>query len=71
MERTPTLGVILKTNEKLIENCILLYCPCSSSIHEKANGIAICWTGCPHRLGLAISQVSGQSVFNIKVGASR
>ena len=28
-----------------------LYCPCLASIHEKANCIAIFWTGRPHSLG--------------------
>ena len=30
---------------------VILYCPCLSSIHEKANCIAIFWTERPHSLG--------------------
>ena len=30
--------------------CIFLYCPCFSSIHEKANCIAVLWTVSPHSL---------------------
>ena len=47
-----------------------LYYPCLSSILEKANSIAIFWTGRPHSLGSANFQVSGPPVFLIKVGAS-
>ena len=32
-------------------NCIVFYCPYLYSIHEKANYIAIFWTGRPHSLG--------------------
>ena len=43
-----------------------LYCPCLSSIHEKANCIAVVWTGCPQSLGrVAISKASRSPVFCI------
>ena len=34
-----------------IRNFVLFYLPYLSSIHEKANCIAILWTGSPHSLG--------------------
>ena len=58
---------------KTISNKLVffLYCPYSSSIHEKANCIAIFWTGGPHSIGSCIFEVSGPPVFHIKTGASR
>ena len=35
----------------LFFKCFFLYCSYLSSIHEKANCIAIFWTGSPHSLG--------------------
>ena len=33
------------------DKCLFFYLLCLSSIHEKANCIAIFWTGRPHALG--------------------
>ena len=41
---------ILPNIAKLVREC-LFYLPFLSSIHEKANCIAILWTGSPHSLG--------------------
>ena len=48
-------------------------CICSylSSIHEKANCIAIFGRDVRTRLGVAIVEVSGPPVFHIKAEASR
>ena len=39
------------SNDVSKKNCVVLYCSYFSSIHEKANCIAIFWTGRPHSLG--------------------
>ena len=50
----------------------LFYLPFLSSIHEKANCIAILWTGSPHSLGSCLFRgFYGPPVFHIKAGASR
>ena len=47
----------------------LFYLPYLSSIHEKANCIAILWTGSPHSLGSCLFRdFYGPPVFHIKVG---
>ena len=47
----------------------LFYLPFLSSIHEKANCIAILWTGRPHSLGSCLFRgFYGPPVFHIKVG---
>ena len=53
--------------------CIFCICICSylSSIHEKANCIAIFERDVRTRLGVAIFEVSGPPVFHIKAEASR
>ena len=49
---------------------VLFYLPYLSSIHEKANCIAILWTVSPHSLGscLFFFEVYGSPVFHMKVG---
>ena len=48
---------------------VLFYLPYLSSIHEKANCIAILWTGSPHSLGSCLFRgFYGPPVFHIKVG---
>ena len=47
----------------------LFYLPYLSSIHEKANCIAILWTISPHSLGSCLFRgFYGPPVFHIKVG---
>ena len=41
---------IIKQNQKLGGEYFCFYCSCLFSIHEKANCIAVFWTGCPHSL---------------------
>ena len=57
---------------KLTANIVfvfLFYLPYLSSIHEKANCIAILWTGSPHSLGSCLFRgFYGPPVFHIKVG---
>ena len=48
---------------------VLFYLPYLSSIHEKANCIAILWTVSPHSLGSCLFRgFYGPPVFHIKVG---
>ena len=49
----------------------LFYLPYLSSIHEKANCIAILWTGSPHSLGSCLFRGLWATSFPHKGGASR
>ena len=51
--------------------CFLFYLPYLSSIHEKANCIAILWTGSPHSLGSCLFRGLWASCLPHKGGASR
>ena len=57
---------------KKLNTFFLFYLPFLSSIHEKANCIAILWTGSPDSLGSCLFRgFYGPPVFHIKAGASR
>ena len=67
--------------EKLLKNdnqhhtvpyaLFLFYLPYLSSIHEKANCIAILWTGSPHSLGNCLFRGLWATCLPHKGGASR
>ena len=50
---------------------VLFYLPYLSSIHEKANCIAILWTGSPHSLGSCLFRGLWVTCLPHKGGASR
>ena len=50
---------------------VLFYLPYLSSIHEKANCIAILWTGSPHSLGSCLFRGLWATCLPHKGGASR
>ena len=50
--------------------CFLFYLPYLSSIHEKANCIAILWTGSPHSLGSCLFRGLWATCLPHKGGAS-
>ena len=50
---------------------VLFYLPYLSSIHEKANWIAILWTGSPHSLGSCLFRGLWATCLPYKGGASR
>ena len=50
---------------------VLFYLPYLSSIHEKANCIAILWTGSPHSLGSCLFRGLWVTCLPHKDGASR
>ena len=67
-------GRILKGNiapQFLVLFCFLFYLPYLSSIHEKANCIAILWTGSPHSLGSCLFRGLWVTCLPHKGGASR
>ena len=51
--------------------CFLFYLPYLSSIHEKANCIAILWTGSPHSLGSCLFRGLRATCLPHKGGAAR
>ena len=62
----------LKTAQDFLNYCfVLFYLPYLSSIHEKANCIAILWTGSPHSLGSCLFRGLWVTCLPHKGGASR
>ena len=51
--------------------CPFFYLPYLSSIHEKANCIALFWTVCPHSLGSCYFRNVWTTCFPHEGGASR
>ena len=65
---------VARKNDKIYNRgtCfVLFYLPYLSSIHEKANCIAILWTGRPHSLGSCLFRGLWATCLPHKGGASR
>ena len=68
---TSAVGTLPKSFLSRHVELLLLYCPYLSSIHEKANCIAIFRMVCPHSLGSFYFRGVWATFFHIKAGASR
>ena len=67
----PNLLCCLDQMLVVMEFLFLFYLPYLSSIHEKANCIAILWTGSPHSLGSFLFRGLWATCLPHKGGASR